>query len=195
MHTLDELESAMIELRNRDRPVLIEVSLDPEVIAVSPALSVTVGYTASPPQARRRHASHPRHHVDARKKVKQGQVRRIDDERHSKPLDGSLLGVFNEHDGKRRAAAIRSTYAPDVRWTDDEGVSVGREGLEARAQGLQQRSQGFVFTKASPVYETLGFGYLAWHLGPEGGDSVACGFDAAIVRNDVIAELYTVITK
>ncbi len=38
-------------------------------------------------------------------------------------------------------------------------------------------------------------GYLAWHLGPEGGDPVASGFDVAIVRNDVIAELYTVITK
>jgi hypothetical protein len=31
--------------------------------------------------------------------------------------------------------------------------------------------------------------------GPEGGDPVASGFDVAIVRNDVIAELYPVITK
>jgi hypothetical protein len=110
-------------------------------------------------------------------------------------MEANLLGVFNERDGKRRAAAISSTYAPDVRWTDDEGVSVGREALEARAQGLQQQSQGLVFTKASPVYQTRDFGYLAWHLGPEGGDPVASGFDVAIVRNDVIAELYTVITK
>jgi len=110
-------------------------------------------------------------------------------------MEANLLGVFNERDGKRRAAAIRSTYAPDVRWTDDAGVSVGHEALEARAQGLQQHSQGLVFTKASPVYQTLDFGYLAWHLGPEGGDPVASGFDVAIVRNDVIAELYTVITK
>ena len=113
----------------------------------------------------------------------------------SRLMEANLLGVFNERDGKRRAAAIRSTYAPDVRWTDDEGVTVGREALEARAQGLQQRSQGLVFTKASPVYQTLDFGYLAWHLGPEGGDPVTSGFDVAIVRNDVIAELYTVITK
>ena len=63
------------------------------------------------------------------------------------------------------------------------------------AQGLQQHSQGLVFTKASPVYQTLDFGYLAWHLGPDGGDPVTSGFDVAIVGNDVIAELYTVITK
>jgi hypothetical protein len=114
----------------------------------------------------------------------------------SRLMEANLLEVFNERDGERRAAAIRSTYAPDVRWTDDEGVSVGHEALEARAQGLQQHSQGLVFTKASPVYQTLDFGYLAWHLGPEGGgDPVVSGFDVAIVRNDVIAELYTVITK
>jgi hypothetical protein len=113
----------------------------------------------------------------------------------SRLMEANLLGVFNERDGKRRAAAIRSTYAPDVRWTEDEGVSIGREALDARAQELQQQSQGLVFTKASPVYQTRDFGYLAWHLGPEGGDPVASGFDVAIVRNDVIAELYTVITK
>ena len=30
----------------------------------------------------------------------------------SRLMDANLLGVFNERDGKRRAAAIRSTYAP-----------------------------------------------------------------------------------
>ena len=113
----------------------------------------------------------------------------------SRLMDANLLEVFNERDDERRAAAIRSTYAPDVHWTDDEGVTVGREALDAKARKLRQQFQGLVFTKAGPVYQTLDFGYLAWHLGPEGGDPVATGFDVAIVRNDVIAELYTVITK
>ena len=37
--------------------------------------------------------------------------------------------------------------------------------------------------------------YTGFRTRPEGGDPVASGFDVAIVRNDVIAELYTVITK
>ena len=109
-------------------------------------------------------------------------------------MEANLLGVFNERDAQRRAAAIESTYAPDVRWTDDEGVSVGREALEAKAIALQSQMQGLVFTKASPVYQTRGFGYLAWKLGPERGDPVASGFDVAVMRNDLISELYTVIT-
>ena len=109
-------------------------------------------------------------------------------------MEANLLGVFNERDAQRRAAAIETTYAADVRWTDDEGVSVGREALEAKAKALQSQMQGLVFTKASPDYQTSGFGYLAWKLGPEGGDPVASGFDVAIVRDGLISELYTVIT-
>ena len=40
----------------------------------------------------------------------------------SKLMEANLLGVFNERDAQRRALAIESTYAADVRWTDDEGV-------------------------------------------------------------------------
>jgi SnoaL-like protein len=109
-------------------------------------------------------------------------------------MEANLLEVFNERDAQRRAVAIESTYAPDVRWTDDEGVVVGREALEAKATALQSQMQGLVFTKASPVYQTRGFGYLAWTLGPDGGDPVASGFDVAVVRDDLISELYTVIT-
>src|SRR6478609_5616761 len=107
-------------------------------------------------------------------------------------MEANLLGVFNEHDPQRRALAIESTYAPDVRWSDDEGITVGRDALDAKAAALQSRMEGLVFTKAGPVYQTLGMGYLAWNLGPEGGDPVATGFDVAIVRDDLISDLYTV---
>jgi len=109
-------------------------------------------------------------------------------------MEANLLGVFNERDAHRRAATIERTYAPDVRWTDDEGIVVGRQALDAKAIALQSRMEGLVFTTASPVYQTTGFGYLAWKLGPDGGDPVAAGFDVAVVRDDLISELYTVIT-
>jgi hypothetical protein len=113
----------------------------------------------------------------------------------SRLMEANLLGVFNERDAQQRASAIESIYAPDVRWTDDEGTTVGREALAAKARALQSEMHGLVFTKAGPVYQTRGFGYLAWKLGPEGGEPVASGFDAAVVRHDLISELYTVITS
>jgi hypothetical protein len=110
-------------------------------------------------------------------------------------MEANLLGVFNERDAERRASAIKSTYAADVRWTADDGTTSGLEALEAKARALQSQMHGLVFTKASPVCQTRGLGYLAWQLGPDGGDAVASGFDVAIVRDDLISELYTVITS
>jgi SnoaL-like domain len=110
-------------------------------------------------------------------------------------MEGNLLGVFNERDDARMASTIESIYAPDVRWTDDEGTTVGHKALAAKAKALQSHMDGLAFTKAGPVYQTRGLGYLAWHLGPEAGEPVASGFDVAIVRDDLISELYTVITS
>ena len=109
-------------------------------------------------------------------------------------MEASLLRVFNERDAQRRARAIETTYAPDVRSTDDEGTCVGREALEAKVKELQSHMDAMVLTKASPVYQTRGFGYLVWTPGPEAGEPVETGFDVAIVRNERICELYTVIT-
>ncbi|KUI41652.1 hypothetical protein AU197_25775 [Mycobacterium sp. IS-1590] len=38
-------------------------------------------------------------------------------------------------DGRR--AAIAKTYSPEVRWPDDDGVSVGHDALDAEAQARQ----------------------------------------------------------
>jgi hypothetical protein len=47
-------------------------------------------------------------------------------------MEANLLRVFNERDAERRTSAVESIYAPDVRWTDDEVTTVGREALEAK---------------------------------------------------------------
>jgi hypothetical protein len=111
-------------------------------------------------------------------------------------MRGNLLEVFNERDQQRRKTAIAQIYAPDVRWTDDEGVNVGHAALDAKAEQLQAGLGELQFVAAGPVYQTIGFGYLAWHLvaGDDPTPKVS-GFDVAIIRDDVIAELYTVLTK
>jgi glycerol uptake facilitator-like aquaporin len=53
-------------------------------------------------------------------------------------MEASLLRVFNERNAQRRARAIDTTYAPDVRWTDDLGTRVGREALEAKVRAYRR---------------------------------------------------------
>ena len=106
-------------------------------------------------------------------------------------MEANLLGVFKERDAQRRALAIESTYAQNVRWTDNEGVSVGREALEAKAKTLQSHTQGLVSPKL--VLSTRPGDSDTWR-GSSGPKAATQGFDVAIVRDDLISELYTVIT-
>ena len=110
-------------------------------------------------------------------------------------MHANLLEVFNERDSVRRRATIEHVYADDIRWTEDDGVTTGRDALDAKAAELQAKLGDLQFIAASPVHQTLGLGYLAFHL-VKPGSSVpeAAGFDVAIVRDGLIAELYTVLT-
>ena len=110
-------------------------------------------------------------------------------------MNANLFDVFNEPDEQRRATAIARTYAPDVEWTDAEGVSTGREALSAKATTLIGTLAGLEFSADGPVHELPGFGYLAWTLAPPGGEVVVSGFDVASIKDGLIAALYTVVTK
>ena len=110
-------------------------------------------------------------------------------------MHANLLEVFNERDSGRRRATIERVYADDIRWTDDDGMITGRDALDAKAAELQAMLGDLHFVATGPVHQTLGLGYLAFQL-VKPGSSVpeASGFDVAIVRDGVIAELYTVLT-
>jgi hypothetical protein len=110
-------------------------------------------------------------------------------------MHANLLAVFNQRDHALRWAAIVRIYADDIRWTDDDGATVGRAALDAKAAELQAKLGDLQFIAAGPTYQTLGLGYLAFQLvDPGSGAEQGSGFDIAIVRDGVIAELYTVLT-
>lgn len=107
----------------------------------------------------------------------------------------NLLRVFGERDADLRRAAIAATYAEDVVFADPEGSVSGHAALDAKAQGLLDAAPGFVFSADGPVRQAQDLGYLAWHFGPEGGAPVASGMDIALVRDDRIARLWTLLTR
>jgi hypothetical protein len=110
-------------------------------------------------------------------------------------MHANLLDVFNQRDHERRRAAIARIYADDIRWTEDGGVTIGRDALDAKAIELQARLGDLQFVAVGGTHQTLGLGYLAFQVVERDGDTpVASGFDVAIVRDGVIAELYTVLT-
>lgn len=110
-------------------------------------------------------------------------------------MTANLLAVFNERDAQKRRAGVERTYHEEVRWTELEGSTVGRTALDAKAAQLQADLGPLQFVPAGPVHQVPGFGFLAWHLVTPGSDTPeVSGFDVAIIRDGVIAELYTVVT-
>jgi hypothetical protein len=110
-------------------------------------------------------------------------------------MHANLLEVFNERDSACRRATIEHVYAHDIRWTDDDGVTTGRDALEAKAAEVQAKLGDLQFIAAGPVYQTFGLGYLALELVKSGSSAPeGSGFDVAIVRGGLIVELYTVLT-
>jgi hypothetical protein len=59
---------------------------------------------------------------------------------------------------------------------------------------LLDEAPGFAFSEAGPVYVDNDLGTLAWRFGPEGQPPVVTGFDISLIRDGVIAKLYTVLT-
>ena len=109
-------------------------------------------------------------------------------------MHDNLMAVFNERDDAKRQAASQRTYATDVRWTDAEGVTTGLTGLEAKCVGLQSGLGDLQFEPVGPVHELPGFGYLAWRLvDPSDGREQMSGFDAAVITDGLITELWTVL--
>lgn len=106
----------------------------------------------------------------------------------------NLLEVFNQRNAGARRVAIERTYTDSVRWIDSDGEVTGREALNAKCVELQANLTGLQFAAAGPVYQLQGFGYLAWSLVDGNGDLRMSGFDVALIRGGLIAELYTVLT-
>ena len=111
-------------------------------------------------------------------------------------MEANLLQVFNERDPARRREVIARIYATNVRWTDDDGTTVGHDALNAKAQQLQDGPlAGLVFVKKGAVYGTTGLGFLAFDLIADGEDTpVVSGFDLAVINDHRIGELWTVLT-
>jgi hypothetical protein len=80
-------------------------------------------------------------------------------------MEANRLQVFNQRDPARRREIIGRTYAADVRWTDDDGTTVGQDALNTKAEQLLGGPvAGLVFGKKGAVCGTTGLGFMAFEL-------------------------------
>ena len=105
----------------------------------------------------------------------------------------NLFGVFSERDPERRLKAIAANYTEDVIWSDPEATTYGHEALNEHAQQVLDRTPDFVFTAAGPVHVLRDLGHLAFNYGVPEQPPAVSGYDVALVRDGLIAVLYTLV--
>jgi len=108
-------------------------------------------------------------------------------------MHANLLEVFGERDPERRRAAIARTYTPDVEFSDPEETVTGHEAIHAKAEAILAGAPDFAFSPGGPLHVVHNLGYLPWHFGPADGPPAVRGVDIALVRDGLIASVYTLL--
>jgi len=95
------------------------------------------------------------------------------------------IGTWNETDPNARASEVAGLFADDGSYTDPLATVAGHGQISDLIGAVQQQVPGHVFRLLDSVdahHNVMRFG---WELVPaSGGESVAIGFDVAVVEPD-----------
>jgi SnoaL-like domain len=94
------------------------------------------------------------------------------------------LAAWNETDADARQAILEEVFAEDAGYTDPLVSVRGRAGLDATISAVQAQFGGLVFSLGGAVDAHHDIARFTWHLGPEGAEPVAVGFDVAVIGAD-----------
>ncbi|WP_433216326.1 nuclear transport factor 2 family protein [Microtetraspora malaysiensis] len=94
------------------------------------------------------------------------------------------LAAWNETDAAARQAVLEEVFAEDAIYTDPLVSVRGRAGLDATIAAVQGQFGGLVFSLGGAVDAHHDIARFTWHLGPEGAEPLAIGFDVAVIGAD-----------
>lgn len=94
------------------------------------------------------------------------------------------LATWNETDPVKRRALVDAVYTADVTYTDPVAAVIGHAGVDALLSAAQEQFAGLVFTLGGVVDGHHNLARFHWHLGPEGHEPVAIGFDVVALDDE-----------
>jgi ketosteroid isomerase-like protein len=94
------------------------------------------------------------------------------------------VACWNETDAEARAKAVAELWTEDGTYTDPLADVRGHAAIVAVIEGAQGMFPGLVFTPGDVYDAHHHTARFTWHLGPEGGEPVAVGFDVVELTED-----------
>lgn len=111
-------------------------------------------------------------------------------------LRSNLQRVFNERDGAKRAAALAELFVDDPVMYEPTAIVAGRAAISAVAGKLLDRfGPIFAYVPEGVAVGHHGIGVLRWRAGPEGGETLVTGADAAEIVGGKIARLWVLLDR
>ncbi|WP_327091722.1 nuclear transport factor 2 family protein [Nonomuraea sp. NBC_01738] len=94
------------------------------------------------------------------------------------------VAAWNETGAEERAKAVAALWTEDATYTDPLAQVSGHEGIAAVIAGAQGMFPGLVFTAGEVFDAHNDIARFTWHLGAEGGEPLAIGFDVVELAED-----------
>ncbi|MDF2709062.1 nuclear transport factor 2 family protein [Nonomuraea muscovyensis] len=94
------------------------------------------------------------------------------------------VAAWNETDPGARAKAVAALWTEDATYTDPLAEVTGHAGIAAVIEGAQGMFPGLVFSPGEVYDAHHDVARFTWHLGPQGGEPVAVGFDVVQLAED-----------
>ena len=107
----------------------------------------------------------------------------------------NVVEVFNTNDDAKRRELIESIYHPDAVFYDAENTASGREAVVDAIAALLADSAGLTFSVTVEPAVLGDVARISWALSPPDAPAVVTGQDFAVIRDGLIAELYTFIDQ
>ncbi|NUR28524.1 MAG: nuclear transport factor 2 family protein [Catenulispora sp.] len=96
----------------------------------------------------------------------------------------SYLAAWNEADADKRAALLEDAFTADATYTDPLAAVAGRADIGAVIGAAREQFAGLVFSLGGAVDGHHDIARFQWHLGPQGGEALAIGFDVVVLDED-----------
>ncbi|MEV4076404.1 nuclear transport factor 2 family protein [Nonomuraea fuscirosea] len=94
------------------------------------------------------------------------------------------IDCWNQTDPEARAKAVAELWTEDATYTDPLADVTGHAGIAAVIEAAQGMFPGLVFSPGEVYDAHHHIARFTWHLGPEGGEPVAVGFDVVELAED-----------
>ena len=102
----------------------------------------------------------------------------------------NVSSIFNQHDSKKRRAALKNLWHADGVFWSARGTYIGSQAIDRAISGLLRSYPEFGFSTLGAVDEIPDAARIRWSFGAAGAPPAITGMDVIVATNGQIVAMY-----